>query len=92
MVVGFTITYAISAYHHKSCEFESRSWRGVLDATLCDEVCQWLATGRWVFPGTPISFTNKTDCHDITEILLKVMLNTITPVQYNQFSTYLNSP
>jgi len=40
MVVGFTITYAISAYHHKSCEFESRSWRGVLDATLCDEVCQ----------------------------------------------------
>jgi len=27
MVVGFTTTYAISAYHH--CEFESRSWRGV---------------------------------------------------------------
>jgi hypothetical protein len=25
IVVGFTITYAISAYHHKSCEFESRS-------------------------------------------------------------------
>jgi hypothetical protein len=24
-VFGFTITYAISAYHHKSCEFESRS-------------------------------------------------------------------
>jgi len=23
--------------------------------------------------------TNKTDCHDITEILLKVVLNTITP-------------
>jgi hypothetical protein len=30
MVVGFTTTYAISAYHHKSCEFRSRSWRGVL--------------------------------------------------------------
>jgi hypothetical protein len=29
MVVGFTITYAISAYHHESCEFEPRSWRGV---------------------------------------------------------------
>ena len=27
MVVGFTTTYAISAYHHW-CEFESRSWRG----------------------------------------------------------------
>jgi hypothetical protein len=25
MVVGFTITCAISAYHHKHCEFESRS-------------------------------------------------------------------
>jgi len=29
MVVGFTITYAISAYHHLSCEFESRSGQGV---------------------------------------------------------------
>jgi hypothetical protein len=22
------------------CEFESRSWRGVLDTILCDNVCQ----------------------------------------------------
>jgi hypothetical protein len=29
MVVGFTITYAISAYHHWCCEFESLSGRGV---------------------------------------------------------------
>jgi hypothetical protein len=29
MVVGFTTTYAISAYHHWCCEFESRSDRGV---------------------------------------------------------------
>jgi hypothetical protein len=29
-------------------------------------------------PGTPVSFTNKTDHHDIAEILLKVALNTIT--------------
>ena len=28
-------------------------------------------------PGTPVSSTNKIDCHDITEILLKVPLNTI---------------
>jgi len=27
----------------------------------------------------PVSSTNKTDCHDITEILLKVTLNTINP-------------
>jgi hypothetical protein len=29
MVVGFTTTYAISAYHHWCCEFESRSGPGV---------------------------------------------------------------
>jgi hypothetical protein len=28
-------------------------------------------------PGTPVSPTNKTDCHDTAEILLKVALNTI---------------
>ena len=30
MVVQFTATCTISAYHHWCCEFESRSWRGVL--------------------------------------------------------------
>jgi len=31
------------------------------------------------FPrGTPASFTNKTDRHDITEILLKLVINTLT--------------
>ena len=35
-------------------------------------------TGRWSSPGTPVSSTNKTDRHDITEILLKVVLNTIS--------------
>ena len=29
MVVGFTTTYAISAYHHWCCEFDYRSGRGV---------------------------------------------------------------
>jgi hypothetical protein len=32
---------------------------------------------RWFSPGTQVSPTNKTDRHDITEILLKVALNTI---------------
>ena len=36
---------------------------------LCDKVCQWLGTGLWFSPGTPVSSTNKTDRHDITEIL-----------------------
>jgi hypothetical protein len=29
----------------------------------------------WFSPGTPVFSTNKTDCQDITEILLKVALN-----------------
>ena len=29
MVVGFTTTYAISAYRHRCCELESQSGRGV---------------------------------------------------------------
>ena len=62
--------YAISTYHHWCCEFESRSGQR-------DKVCQWLATGWWFSLGPPVSSINKTDSHDITEILLKVALNTI---------------
>jgi len=76
MVVGFTTTCVTSPHHHLSCEFESRWWRGVLDTTLSDKVCQWLAVGRWFSPGTPIASDNKTDLYDITEIVLKVALNT----------------
>jgi len=39
----------------------------VLNTTLCDEICQ----------GIPVSSINKTDHHNITEILLKVALNII---------------
>jgi hypothetical protein len=76
--VGFTTIDAISAYHLNSTEYESRSWRGVLNITLCDKVCQWLAIAWWFSSDTPVSFTSKTDHHDIAEILLKVALNTIT--------------
>ena len=69
ILVWFTTTDASSAF--KSC-----SWWSVLDTTLCDKVCQWLATGWWFSPGTLDSSINKTDHHDITEILLKVVLNT----------------
>jgi hypothetical protein len=70
MVVGFTTTYAISAYHHLWVQILLR-WC-ILNTTLCDKVCQWLAAGQWFSLGTPVSSTNKTDCHDIVEILLKV--------------------
>ena len=43
---------------------------GAVDTIFCDKVCQWLATGRWFPPGSPVFFINKTDRHDISEILL----------------------
>jgi hypothetical protein len=33
-------------------------------------------TGQWFSSGTPVSSTNKADHHDLTEIVLKVVLNT----------------
>jgi hypothetical protein len=32
----------------------------------------------WFSSGTPVFCTNKNDCHNITEILLKLALNTIS--------------
>ena len=72
MVVGFITTYAISAYHHWCCEFESRSGRGVQHYVI-----------KFV-SGSPVSATNKTDHHNITEIVLKVTLNTIKQTHIHQ--------
>jgi hypothetical protein len=35
-------------------------------------ICVRLAAGLWFPLGTPVPSTNKTGCHDITEILLKM--------------------
>jgi hypothetical protein len=45
-----------------------------------------LAHGRWFSPGTLASFTTKTGGHDIAEILLKVVLNTINQIKSNQIN------
>jgi hypothetical protein len=67
---------------------------GVFDTTLCDKVCQWLATGQWFSSCTLFSSTNKADHHDITEILLKVALNTINhqppPINYLLVTAVIN--
>jgi hypothetical protein len=57
--------------------------------TLCDKVCQWLATGRWFSPGRPVSSTNKTDHHDLAEILLKVELNSIKQTSFNNICWHI---
>jgi hypothetical protein len=73
--------------------------RCVLETTSCDKVYQWLVIGWWCSLGTPVCCTNEIDFHDITEILLKVTLNTINqtkpiknwkPLFLDQFLLKLN--
>ena len=68
MVVRFTATYAISAYHHWCCEFKSWSGQCVQHYVI---VCQWRVTGQWFSLGPPVSSINKSDCHNKAETLLK---------------------
>ena len=66
-MIIYNLAYLISAYHHSRREFESRSGELYsIQHVTCDRSVD--------------SSTNKTDRHDIAEILLKVALNTITQV------------
>ena len=78
MLVGYTATFGISAYHHYRCEFESCLGEVYSIQHYCDKVCQGLAGGWWFSPDTPVSSTTKADRHDIAEILLRIALNTTT--------------
>ena len=77
--VSLVHVFGYCCWFTQSFEKPNRLDPGVLNTTLCDEVCQWLVAGRGFSPGTPVSTTNKTDRHDIAEILLKVALSTIKP-------------
>jgi hypothetical protein len=57
MVVGFTSTYAISAYDHCSCETDFQHWDNFI----------WSIDTS---PYTVVPSTNKNDCYNSTEILL----------------------
>ena len=92
------IYYRYNQYLSPLMWVRTRSWRGVLATTSCDKVCQWRATGGWFSPYTPVSSTNKTDRHDITEILLNVTLNIINQTKkyiihdcFNNFSQSLSN-
>ena len=45
----------------------------------------WLSDNSPFPPGTAVSSINKTDRHDITEILLRVALNTINHIKCQFF-------
>ena len=55
---------------------------GDLNTSLCDKAGLWRAS-LWLSPHTLVSSTNKIYHHNITEILLKVALNTITTTMTN---------
>ena len=72
----------------KNCRWTRTIQPTLYGATLCDNVCQWLAASRWFSPGNPVSPTNKTDRHNITEILVKVALNAINQTKPKYISKY----
>ena len=80
MVVGFTTTYTISAYHHLCCELKPSSCKVY---SIQHYVIKFVSDLRQLggfhqvllFPSP-----NKTH-HDITEIFLKVALNTIIQIK-----------
>ena len=45
-------------------------WQGVLDTTLCDQVCQWLATGQWFFGYSGLTTINQTLKHNCWGFLI----------------------
>ena len=82
IVVEFTTTYVSAVYHHSCCEFESCSDEVY---NIMGSICQWLSAGMLFSSGTPVFSTNEIDRHDITEILLKVALSTIIPLNLRMF-------
>ena len=91
MVVGFTTTCAISAYHHWCCEFEPCSDEVY---SIRHYVIKFVSDLQQVsgflrvlgFP-PPIKLTR----HNITEILLKVALNTIKPTNQSKIFSEIKS-
>ena len=78
MAVAFTTSFAISVYHHWSCEFKSHSGEVY---SIQHYVIKFVSELRQVsgfFWALQFPPPTKTDRNDITEILLKVVLNTTT--------------
>ena len=68
MVVGLTTTYAVPITTNMILNAAQAIQHYVIK----------FVSDLWQFsPGSPVSSTNKTDRHDITEIFFKVVLNTI---------------
>jgi hypothetical protein len=63
MVVTITTTVVSSSPAHAEVY--------LVQLYVINKVCQWLAAGQWFSVGTSVSSSNKTDHHDIAEILFQ---------------------
>jgi hypothetical protein len=77
MWLGFTTTCATSAYHTKVVSSNLVHGEVYLIQHYAIKFVSDLRRTGGFCPGTPVSSTNKTDRHDMTEILLKMALSTI---------------
>jgi hypothetical protein len=87
MVGGFTTTCAIISYHTKVVSVNPIHGEVY---SIQNHVIQFVSDLRQVggfSPGTPMFSTNKTNRHDITEILLRVALSTKAQTIEPIFST-----
>ena len=82
MVVGLITTYALSAYHHQHCELEPRSGEIY---SIQHYVIKFVSDLRQLGGFLWVLFfsTDKTEHHDITEILLRVALSTLSQTKPN---------
>ena len=91
MVFRFPTTYSIIAYHTKAVSLNPA--HGVV-YSMQHYVKKFASALRisMVFTGYSVPSTNKTDRHDIAELLLKVLSNTIaiTPLRTKPPSLYCN--
>jgi hypothetical protein len=85
MVVGFTTTYAFSAYHHWRCEFESRSGRGVQHYVI-----KFVSNLRQV-NGFPVSSTNNNRPPQYNWNIVESGINTIKPNQIYIFDLFYHT-
>ena len=94
MVFRFPTTYSIIAYHTKAVSLNPAHGEVY---SMQHYVIKFVSALRrsMVFTGYSVPSTNKTDRHDITELLLKVLLNTIVitphpPLRTKPPSLYCN--
>ena len=72
------ITKWIMNYLCNQCLSPLKLWVCIVLMARCTRYNIMWSSLSVISLGTPVSSTNKTDCHDVTEILLKVALNIIT--------------